>query len=185
MAEHICPVWVGYFLASPVRKIFQNPVKLLAPYLCRGKKVVDIGPGMGFFSLPMAEMVKPNGKVYCVDLQKEMLEKLEKRAGKKGLSEYIETINCDSESLKLEPLSEQIDFALMFAVLHEVPDQEKFMSQVFNAIKPNGRALLSEPKGHVSETDFEKSLHIAEKVGFKLETCPDIARSHSVIMLKR
>jgi len=51
MAEHRCPVWVGYFLASGLRKLLQNPVKILSPYVKRNMTVLDIGCAMGFFSL--------------------------------------------------------------------------------------------------------------------------------------
>jgi len=57
MAEKVCPVWVGYLLASPIRKLFQNPPKILSPYVENGMKVLDIGCVMGFFSLPLARMV--------------------------------------------------------------------------------------------------------------------------------
>ncbi len=184
MAEHVCPVWMGYFMANPSRKLFQNPHKILAPYLSRGKRVLEVGPGMGFFSLPMAEMVKPSGKVYCVDIQKGMLTKLEKRAEKKNLKEYIETIECTSDSLNVDSLKGQIDFALIFAVLHEVPDQENFLKQIYNSLTPGGVVLLSEPSGHISTNEFEKSVSLAEKTGFKLEDYPKIFGSHSIIMTK-
>lgn len=184
MAEHVCPVWVGYLLASPLRKIFQNPHKIVAPYLSRGKKVMDIGSAMGFFSLPMAEIVKPSGKVYCVDLQEEMLTNLEKRARKRDLQDFIITHKCDSDNLRLNELNEKMDFVLIFAVLHEVPDQSSFLKQIHEVLEPGGMALLSEPRGHVKEKDFEKSLDLAAEIGFKLEDCPKISRSLSVIMSK-
>ena len=43
MAKHVCPVWVGYLLASPLRKLFHNPKKILGPYVEEGMKVLDIG----------------------------------------------------------------------------------------------------------------------------------------------
>ena len=67
MAERVCPVWVGYFLTSPIRKLFQNPQKILSPYVENGMKVLDIG--CGFFSLPLAQMVGSKGKAISVDVQ--------------------------------------------------------------------------------------------------------------------
>ena len=52
MAEDVCPVWVAYLLASPLRKLLQNPERILAPCVHEGMTVVDIGCAMGFFSLP-------------------------------------------------------------------------------------------------------------------------------------
>ena len=98
MAERVCPVWVGYLLASPVRKLFQNPKKILAPYVEDGMKVLDVGCAMGFFSLPLARMIGSNGKVICVDVQEKMIKSLEKRAQKAGLANRIETRVCRHNS---------------------------------------------------------------------------------------
>jgi hypothetical protein len=48
MAERVCPFWVGYILASPVRKLFQNPSKILKPYIKQNMVVLDLGSAMGF-----------------------------------------------------------------------------------------------------------------------------------------
>ncbi|MDP3040230.1 MAG: methyltransferase domain-containing protein, partial [Deltaproteobacteria bacterium] len=78
MPEYVCPVWLGYFLASPFRRLFQNPWKILEPYVQKDMKVLDVGPGMGFFSLPLAQRVGPKGKGIGVDLQEKMLQSLER-----------------------------------------------------------------------------------------------------------
>jgi 2-polyprenyl-3-methyl-5-hydroxy-6-metoxy-1,4-benzoquinol methylase len=54
MAEHVCPYWAGYFLANRLRKLLQNPYKILAPYVRPNMTVLDVGSAMGFFSLPLA-----------------------------------------------------------------------------------------------------------------------------------
>ncbi|MFQ6092826.1 MAG: class I SAM-dependent methyltransferase [bacterium] len=151
MAERVCPVWVGYLLSSPTRKLFQNPKKILSSYVEEGMKVLDIGWAMGFFSLPLAQMVGSNGKVICVDVQEKMITSLERRAQKAGLSNRIETRICHQNSLDLADLKGEIDFALAFAVVHETPDASSFFSKVYETIKPTGRVLMAEPKGHVSE----------------------------------
>ncbi|MFC1636367.1 class I SAM-dependent methyltransferase [Planctomycetota bacterium] len=184
MAERVCPVWIGYLLASPIRKLFQNPKKILGPYVNKGMKVLDIGCAMGFFSLPLAEMVGSNGKVISVDVQEKMIESLEKRARKAGLSDNIEVRMCPSSSLGLDDLKEQIDFAVASAVVHEVPDAASFFSEVYSTIKPGGRLLVAEPKGHVSQEDFEATVSKAEKAGFAVNDQPRISRSRSVLLGK-
>ena len=151
MAEKVCPVWVGYLLASPVRKLYQNPKKILGSYVKEGMKVLDIGSAMGFFSLPLAEMVGCNGRVICVDIQEKMIRSLEKRAQKAGLSDRIETRLCENNSLGLDDFKEEIDFALASAVVHEVSDASGFFSEIHKTIKPAGIFLVVEPKGHVSK----------------------------------
>ena len=69
MAEHICPWWVGYLLVCPIRRWFQAPDKILSPYITEGMTVLDIGPAMGFFTIPAARMVGYSGKVIAVDVQ--------------------------------------------------------------------------------------------------------------------
>lgn len=184
MAHRVCPVWVGYLLASPVRRLFENPEKLLGPYITEAMKVLDIGCAMGFFSLPLAEMVGPNGTVVCIDIQEKMIRSLQKRARKAGLSDRIQTRLCGDKSLCIDELKGQIDFALASAVVHEVPDSEVFFSQIHETIKPAGRFLLAEPRGHVSEDDFQLTVSIAEKIGFKQIERPCIRRSRVVLFEK-
>ena len=152
MAERVCPVWVGYLLACPVRKLFQNPKKILAPYVKDGMKVLDIGCAMGFFSLPLAQMIGSNGTVICVDVQEKMIKSLEKRAQKAGLANRIETRICHHNSLCLDDLKGKIDFVFASAVVHEVPDASSFFSQTYEAIKPTGRFLVVEPRPDSSLT---------------------------------
>lgn len=71
-----CPVWVGYGLNTRMRKLIHNPNKLVGKYIKPGMKVADIGTGMGFMTLPMAEMVGDHGKVIAVDIQEKMLSKV-------------------------------------------------------------------------------------------------------------
>ena len=184
MAERLCPVWVGYLLASPVRKLVQNPKKILAPYVEGSMKVLDIGCAMGFFSLPLAQMVGSSGKVICVDLQEKMIKSLEKRALKRKLSSRIETRICHYNSLGIDDLKDEIDFALAFAVVHEIPDVGAFFSQICETLKPAVRFLVAEPQGHVSEKDFEITVSIAEQSGFKVIDSPQISRSR-VVLLER
>jgi len=185
MAKKVCPVWVGYLLSIPVRKLFQNPKKMLSPYVEEGMKVLDIGCAMGFFSLPIARMVGSNGKVICVDVQDKMVKSLEKRAQRAGLADRIETRICHHNSLGLDDFKEEIDFALASAVVHEVSDASNFFSETYETTKPTGRFLVVEPKGHVSEMDFKITVSVAEKCGFKVIDTPRMARSRAVLLGKK
>ena len=185
MAEHVCPVWVGYLLASPLRKLTQHPKKILGPHVTSGMTVLDVGCAMGFFSLPLARLVGPAGKVVCVDLQEKMLQSLARRAHKAGLSDRIEARSCHRDSLGLDDLSGQIDFALAFAVVHEVPDASGLFCEIGTTLKPNGRLLMAEPKGRVSVQGFDASVSLAEQNGFEVVDRPRIARSRAVLLEKK
>ena len=84
--HHVCPWWVGYLIASPLRKLGENPDTILAPLVEPGMTTVDIGCAMGFFSLPLARMVGGSGRVVCVDVQERMLAWRERYPGVEELN---------------------------------------------------------------------------------------------------
>ncbi|OQX86088.1 methyltransferase type 11 [candidate division KSB1 bacterium 4484_87] len=184
MEEKVCPVWVGYILLSPGRKWFENPKKLLSPYISEGMTALDVGSAMGFFSLPMAKMVGKSGKVICVDVQEKMVQKLAKRARRAGLSDVIETRVCPYNTLGLDDLKEKVDFVLAYAVVHEMPDAANFFAEIFDVLKSGGKVFFAEPKGHVSNEDFEATLAIAEEKGFSIVKKWEIRKSQVALLQK-
>ena len=109
-------------MVCPLRKLFERPVKSLSPYFRPGMTVIDVGCAMGFFSIPMAEMVGPDGRVICIDLQEKMVRKLYRRAKKKNRLSRIEARVCSSGHLNVDDLNNVADFVLASAVIHEVAD---------------------------------------------------------------
>jgi len=184
MSERVCPVWIGYFLASPIRKLIQNPQTILHPYIKEGMKVLDVGSAMGFFSIPMAKIVGTTGKVVCVDLQQRMLDVLEKRSRKAGVFDRMELRQCSPGSLEIRDIKEEFDFALASAVLHEVPDVSSLFKEVYQALKKNGTMLIAEPKGHVDEEHFQATLDAAKANGFILVNQPEIGKSLTALIRK-
>ncbi len=166
--QHVCPVWVGHLLSSPLRKLFENPFKILSPYIKEEMTVIDAGCAMGFFSLPIAEMVGPNGKVICIDMQEKMVSNLYRKAKKKNLNDRIEVRVCRQDSLKTDNLEGMVDFVLASAVAHEVPDKNTFFTQLFNTLKEGGELLIIEPSSHVSKMDFSHTVETASNAGFTL-----------------
>lgn len=165
--HHVCPWWMGYLLCCPIRKLMENPKKILAPHVQPGMTVVEPGSGMGFFTLPLARMVGPKGRVVCVDIEKRMLSRLERRARKAGLSERIEAHLCNDGDLGLKTWEKKVDLVAAIHVIHEVPDQSVFLSQVYNLLKPSSRLLVLEPKGHVDAEAFQATLDQARRIGFE------------------
>ncbi|HEX3072579.1 MAG TPA: methyltransferase domain-containing protein [Ignavibacteriales bacterium] len=180
--EQVCPWWAGYLLLFPLRKLFQDPEKITAPYLKPGMKVLDFGSAMGFFSLPMARLVGPQGRVYCADIQQKMLDKLTKRAEKAGLKNIEPRLIYDGSGL--DNLAGQIDFCLLFAVVHEVPDRDELFALISRVLKSNGKVLFAEPAGHVSEKNFNDSIKAAARHGLKVSAAQDIDKSRTVLLKK-
>jgi SAM-dependent methyltransferase len=118
-------------------------------------------------------------------MQEGMLSVLRRRAAKAGLGDRIITHLCAPDSLRLEEFAERIDFALAFAVVHEVPDSRKLFQEISAALKPHARLLVAEPKGHVSDNHFAETVSIARQHGFQVAGEPRISRSHAVLLQKQ
>ncbi len=182
--KFVCPWWMGYLLANPLRRLVHNPDEIISPYLRDGARILEIGPGMGFFTIPMARMVGDKGKVYCVDIQQKMLNALTRRVAKAGLSGIIETRLSSEHSFGVKDLAGSIDFALLFAVVHEVPDQQFLISEVYQSLRKGGTLLLSEPSGHVKRGGFDETINIAERTGFSVIEEPEIRGEYSVLLIR-
>lgn len=167
MEDRVCPPWVGYLLLNPLRKLLENPVKLFGAYVREGMTIIEPGCGMGYFTLPLAEMVGPTGQVVVVDVQSKMLEVVERRARKAGLADRIECRLTNGVSLGIDDLAEKADFCAAMHLVHEVPDQNVFFQDISQALKPGSRFLVVEPRGHVSEDAFDRTLANARSAGFK------------------
>jgi ubiquinone/menaquinone biosynthesis C-methylase UbiE len=164
---------MGYFLLNPLRYLTEPPVKLLAPHVLEGMKVLEVGSGSGFFSLPLARLVGKDGKVYCLDLQPRMISILQRRAKRAGLNDRVVTIVCNEDSLALGNLKQEFDFVLAYYVVHEIPDKARLFAEIQAATKPNARLLLAEPKHVVKNEEFEETLAVAHSAGFDHSTRHD------------
>lgn len=185
MAEHVCPWWLGYLLVNPIRRWMQNPEKLLAPYIREGMTVLEPGPGMGFFTLALASMTGPAGRVVVVDIQARMLDRLRSRAGKAGLLPRIETRLAHPNSMSVDDLKGRVDFVLAFAVVHELPSEDAFFREAAAALKPKGLLLLVEPAGHVKPERFHLELEAARAAGFEVAERPAIHRSLAAVLRRQ
>ena len=182
-SKHVCPWWLGYFLISPVRKWMHNPDKILGDYIKPGMQAIDYGSAMGYFSLPMAKKVGNTGKVYCFDIQGKMLNKLARRAKNAGLENIIPRLIL-SDRNAFTDLAQTADFALLFAVAHEVPDQKQLFQELSGMMKSKALLLFSEPAGHVKAEEFAQSVSLAENAGFKKLMKLEISRSFAVLFQK-
>jgi len=170
-ANHVCPWWLAYTFDNPIRKLFHQPSKILGSYIVKGMKVMDVGCGMGFFSIGMAKMVGDEGKVIAMDLQPKMLAITQKRATRVGLAERIFLHRCQPDQLGLK---EKADFILPFWMVHEVKNKKSFFSELHSNLAAGGKILTAEPKMHVSSEAFQKTLEIAQSVGLRLCEQPAI-----------
>jgi SAM-dependent methyltransferase len=146
--------------------------------------VVEPGPGMGFFTLELAQLVGPEGRVVAVDVQPRMLEALRRRAARAGLAQRIDTRLAGGSSLGIDDLAGAVDFVFAFAVVHELPDTAAFFQQVAGVLKPGGRILISEPRLHVEEGDFDATVRVAGEAGLQSEARPTIRGGRSALLVR-
>ena len=180
--HHVCPWYMAYLFDNPLRPLLHNPEKILGQYVKPGMTVLDIGCGMGFFSLGMARMVRPGGRVISLDLQAQMLTILERRGRRQGLSRHIEGRIVEGDSL---PVADPVDFALCFWMVHEIPDQAVFFRELNRVLKPGAHVLIAEPAmHHVKPEDLDKTVSIAMEEGFSAAERPRIRLSHAVVLEK-
>ena len=184
MSKRVCPWWLGYLLANPLRKLYYNPENILKPYVREGMTVLEVGSGMGFFTLALARLVGESGRVVCVDLQEKMIRAVRKRATRAELINRIELRVNTPRSVGIDDLEDKVDFALVFAVVHEVPDPKQFLLEIQRSLRKGGSVLFSEPAGHVSREAFEETLATAQSSGFRIADSPKIRGSHSSLWVK-
>ncbi len=179
----VCPYtpWTLAMLDNILRKFLQNPKKILGDHIQPGMKVIDIGCGPGFFTLPIAQMVGPLGMVIAIDLQREMLDLVMQKSERSGLVDRIWFHQCTPKSLDIK---EQVDFILSFYMVHEVPDRDAFFSEVAALLAPGGKYLVVEPVFHVSATAFDDTIDHAIGAGFRIESRPHFQLSRAVLLMK-
>jgi 2-polyprenyl-3-methyl-5-hydroxy-6-metoxy-1,4-benzoquinol methylase len=181
---HVCPWWVGYFLASPLRRLVENPDKILSPHVRPGMTVLDLGCAMGYFSLPLARMVGPSGRVVCVDVQERMIRALRRRARRKGLGDRIDARACSQDDLNLDDVRGRADVAVAFHVVHESSHPDRFFADCLSALRPGGKLILVEPMAHVSGAKRERIFELAGAAGFVKRGDLDLRRSRGAIFVK-
>lgn len=184
MAEGVCPPWIGYLLLNPLRKLVENPKKMLGPFVREGMTILEPGCAMGFFTLPLARMVGPEGRVIALDIQDKMLAVLDRRAQKAGLGHRIALRKIGPEGYGLDDISGQGDVAVAIHVVHEVPDKKVFFEEMHKALRPKGRLLVIEPKGHVSKRAFQDTTAIAVAAGFTPEPLSRKTGGRAVSLVK-
>jgi len=177
----VCPWWCCYTFDNPLRRLLHNPEAMLGPYIRSGSTAIDVGAGMGYFSIPLARLVGPAGHVTAIDIQAKMLEALDRRARRRGVSERIKPYLANSGSLGNHPAA---DFVIAFWMVHEVPNQRAFLTEVYSFLKPEGLFLLAEPIFHVSKRSFLQTMNIASEIGFIVKEMPNIRLSRSVLFTR-
>jgi SAM-dependent methyltransferase len=150
------------WLERPEREMEEEPDKALdALQLTRGSSVADVGAGSGYFTVRMAERVGPDGRVYAVDIQPEMLQLLGERL-KRGRITNVTPVLGALDDPKLPEAA--LDLILMVDVYHEFSEPQKMLRRMRAALKPGGRLVLLEYRKEDPTVPirFEHKMSVAE-----------------------
>ncbi len=140
MHDRRFPASEAHRLDDPARKVWLPPAEVLAALsLIPGIVVADVGAGTGYFSLPLSQAIGPEGKVYAVDAQNEMLALLRQKLHDSAISN-VELIHADAESTTLPDACCSLVF--LANVWHEFTDRSKVLEESHRILKRGGRIAI-------------------------------------------
>lgn len=178
-ATHVCPWWFTYVFDNPVRRLFQDPVRILDGLVRPGQHVLDLGCGMGYFALGAAQLVGDGGMVHAVDLQGKSLDVLMRRAARAGLDDRILTHCAHVADLEL---TQPADVAYAMWMVHEVDRRADFARGLRRHLRPGANLLIAEPKIHVGQQLFQRIVGTFRDAGFEPVGRPRIRLSRATVL---
>ena len=179
---HTCPWWLAYTFDNRLRGLLHRPAEILNGLVRPGRTVVDIGAGLGFFTIAMAELVGSEGTVISVDLQPEMLRRARRGAERRGIADRIRFHQATPAAIGIQG---PVDFVLAFWMVHEVADRQAFLAEIHSLLGSGGHLLIAEPKGHVSQAMFRLTAEVAQEAGFSVTDGPNVRLSRSILCTRR
>jgi ubiquinone/menaquinone biosynthesis C-methylase UbiE len=131
----------AFTLDNPIRGLFDNPDKY-CEYVSPGQVVADLGCGPGFYSIPLAKKIGPQGRVYAVDSDRNSIHVVERKVVKNRL-ENVETHHTSASNLSFIPAA-SVDFVLADGLLCTMAIREHFqaVAEINRILKVGGRAEL-------------------------------------------
>ena len=160
-----CPYNQRFWVQAPHPIITRERLReVLEP--AAGERLLEIGPGTGYYTLDMAQWVGPGGTIEIFDLQQEMLDHTMRRAGEQGLGNLVAT-RGDATALPYEAGS--IDAVILTAVLGEIPDGDAALREIRRVLRPGGRLVVGELFGDPHFTTFASLRERCEGSGLSLD----------------
>jgi SAM-dependent methyltransferase len=156
-----CPYSQRFWVEAPHPIISRDRLRnVLAPK--DGERILEIGPGTGYYTLDMAEWVGPAGKVEIFDIQQEFLDHTMKRAAKHGLANVVPT---RGDATDLPFADDSMDAVVLTAVLGEIPDPDAALREIARSLKLGGRLVIGELFGDPHFTTWASARRRCAAVG--------------------
>jgi SAM-dependent methyltransferase len=135
-----CPYGQRFWVEAPHPLITRDRLReTLRPRA--GERVLEIGPGTGYYSLDMAGWLEPDGTLELFDIQQEFLDHTMKLAAERGLTNVIAT---RGDATSLPHADDSVDAVVLTCVLGEIPDQGAALAEIARVLRPGGRLVVGE-----------------------------------------
>ncbi len=157
--------------------------------IAEGSVVADLGAGGGWFTVRLANRVGPNGRVYAEDIQREMIESIQRRVQREGLGNVRFILGTPADPALPEP----VDAVLIVDAYHEMDAPVTLLRNVARSLKPNGRLGIVDftkdgggPGPPMEErVDPERVIHDARAAGLRLDSRPGFLRYQYLLIFVR
>ncbi len=142
LAPTPCPYSLTWVLNSPVRAWRASPARILGAFhLLPGERVLEVGPGTGYYSTEAARMVGAGGQLICLDFQREMLQEVDRRLHEAGAISFS---LVQGDACRLPLRSRSLDHVFLITVLGELPDRHGALREIQRVLNSEGRLSVSE-----------------------------------------
>ena len=163
-SKGVFPYQWAFTLLLPLRNIFFSPKQLIKRIgLKEDFIVLELGPGPGYFSIPVAKKLR-NGMLYLADIQQEMLDYAKKRFEKRKLKN-VEYYLCNGKTFDFKDNS--FDIIYMVTVIGEVENKDEYIHEFYRILKPNGVLSITELAGDPDKISIDELRDLIEKHNFK------------------
>lgn len=157
-----CPYGQRFWIQVP--RPFITRARLLSVLNPRpGERILEVGPGTGYYTLDVARSLGPDGRLDIVDIQQEMLDHTLRRARNGGITNVV-AVRGDARALAYP--EEIFDAAYLATVLGEVPDQDEALAELHRVLKPGGRLVVAEVLGDPHYVSLRSLQRRAQAAGF-------------------
>lgn len=173
---------------------FSNPNQILEEVgIQKGSVIADLGAGSGHYTFAGARLTGGDGKVYSLEVQKDLVEKLKNEAERNHLTN-VSAIWCNIEKIGGTKLSDAvIDLAIVANVFFQIEDRKDFLKEIHRILKQSGRILLVDwtdshsgmgpaPKDVIRESE---ATSIFEQNGFKMNRTVSAGEHHYGIIFSK
>jgi ubiquinone/menaquinone biosynthesis C-methylase UbiE len=160
-----CPYGQRFWVEAPHPFITRSRLRAtLEPQ--PGERVLEIGPGTGYYTLDLADWAGGSGTVEIFDIQREFLDHTLRRATERGLSN-VKATQGDAQELPFD--ADSFDAAVLVAVLGEIPDPDAALREIKRVLRPGGRLVVGELAGDPHFTSARSLERRANAAGLRLE----------------